>query len=63
GIILDKAIVDITIYKFTSGLRYIAVLRVKTVKTLIFKKLFDFSLFTTSLRSIGIVRKADINRR
>lgn len=63
GITLDKAVVDITARKFTSGLRYVAVLRVKTVKTLMFKKLFDFSLFTTSLRSIGIVRKADIDRR
>lgn len=28
-----------------------------------FKKLFDFSLFTYSLRSTGLVREADIERR
>lgn len=28
-----------------------------------FKKPFDFSLFTNSLRIVGLVREADINRR
>lgn len=54
---------DITTREFTSGLRYVAVLRVKTINTLMFEKPFDFSLFTISLGSVGIVRKADIDRR
>lgn len=63
GITLDKAVVDITTREFTSGLRYVAVSRVKTINTLMFEKLFDFSLFTYSLRSAGLVRDADIERR
>lgn len=63
GITLEKAVIDITIREFTTRLRYIAVSRVKNINTLIFKKLFDFSLFTTTLRSVGLVRDADVKRR
>lgn len=63
GIILDKAVVDITIREFTSGLRYVAVSRVKTINTLMFEKPFDFLLFTNSLGGAGLVREANIKRR
>lgn len=63
GITLEKAVVNITTREFISSLRYIAVSRVKTIKTLMFEKLFDFSLFTNSLRSAGLAREADIKRR
>lgn len=63
GITLEKAVVNITIREFTAGLRYVAVSRVKSINTLMFEKPFDFSLFTNSLRSAGLVREADIKRR
>lgn len=63
GITLEKAVVDITIREFTAGLRYIAVSRVKNINTLMFKKPFDFSLFTYSLKSVGLVRDTNIERR
>lgn len=63
GITLEKAVVNITLREFTARLRYIAVSRVKTINTLIFEKLFDFSLFSNSLGSTGLAREADIKRR
>lgn len=62
-ITLEKAVVNITTREFISSLRYVAVSRVKTIKTLMFKKLFDFSLFTNLLGSTGLAREADIERR
>lgn len=63
GITLDRVVIDITSKEFTPRLRYIAVSRVKTIKSVIFKKPFDFSLFTNRLSALAIARKADIERR
>lgn len=63
GIILDKAVVDITVREFASSLRYVAMSRVKTLQSIMFKKPFDFSLFTTLLGTTSIAREADIERR
>lgn len=60
---LDKAVVDIIAREFVPRLRYIAVLRVKTLSSIMFEKLFDFSLFTTLLGPTSIAREADLERR
>ncbi|EMF09285.1 uncharacterized protein SEPMUDRAFT_52259, partial [Sphaerulina musiva SO2202] len=63
GITLERAVIDITSKEFTPRLRYIAVSRVRTLNNLIFKKLFDFLLFTNRLSVTTIAREADIERR
>lgn len=60
---MDKAVVNITVRKFASRLRYVAISRVKSLNTIIFEKPFDFSLFTIALGTLGLARKADIKRR
>lgn len=63
GSTLNKAIIDITTKEFTPRLRYVAILRIKTLQGLIFKKPFDYSLFTNRLIEISRARIADIKRR
>lgn len=63
GITLDKAVINITVREFVPSLRYVAVLQVKTLNNIIFKKPFDFSLFTILLGPTSIAREADIERR
>ncbi|EMF10323.1 uncharacterized protein SEPMUDRAFT_48462, partial [Sphaerulina musiva SO2202] len=63
GIILDRAIINIISKEFTSRLQYIAVSRVRTINNLIFKKPFDFSLFTNCLRPTRIAYITNIERR
>lgn len=60
---MDKVVVKITIREFSPRLRYVAVLRVRSLTSLIFKKLFDFSLFSTTIRPIGLARIANTIRR
>lgn len=63
GSTLNKAVIDITTKEFIPRLRYVAILRIKTLQGLMFEKPFDYSLFTNRLTEISRARLADIKRR